>query len=102
MRTFMKLVRDLIPEHIRAEGRDVSSRVLNDCEFERELLKKLAEEASELAASRSIEEVADVLEVTWAIASQLGFTQEQVLSAVERKRRESGGFSKRIFLSTSD
>ncbi|MCL4389887.1 MAG: nucleoside triphosphate pyrophosphohydrolase [Patescibacteria group bacterium] len=42
-----KLIRDRIPEIIEASGGRLETRVMEDEEFERELLKKLVEEAKE-------------------------------------------------------
>ena len=44
-----KLIRDKIPEGIKASGDDYETRVLAKTEFEKELKKKLVEESKEVA-----------------------------------------------------
>lgn len=46
-----KLIRDKIPQVIEASGGEYETRVLSDGEFQKELMKKLVEEAEELADS---------------------------------------------------
>jgi predicted house-cleaning noncanonical NTP pyrophosphatase (MazG superfamily) len=101
-RVWNKLVRDRIPEIIRADGKEPTTRVLSDEEFDRELRAKLVEEATEaLAATCSDElavELADVLEVVQALAEMAGIP----FGEIERLRRERadtrGGFSSRLYL----
>ena len=62
-----KLVRDRIPEIIIADGKKPITRILDNDEYLRELDKKLNEEIAEYQADKSIEEMADVLEVSFAI-----------------------------------
>ena len=96
-----KLVRDRIPEIIRASGREPVTRILDDAEFETALRHKLLEEATEAAAAPAtelLEELADVLEVVRALASLDGQDLASVLAAAEAKLQERGGFSARVFL----
>lgn len=53
---YYKLVRDKIPEIIRANGEVPVTRTLDEEEYLRELIKKLKEETAEFAAETSIEE----------------------------------------------
>lgn len=45
-----------------------------------------------------IEELADILEVVYALCEMQGHSAEALVRAYEKKHRERGGFSKRIFL----
>ncbi len=92
-----KLVRDKIPEIIEAAGKTPVTRVLSEEEYLIELERKLDEEVAEYKADKSIEEIADVLEVLEAICDYYGYSVDEVLKAKHQKRDERGGFEKRIF-----
>lgn len=65
---YNKLVRDKIPENIdKMEGRKANYKILEDKEYREELDKKLFEEAHEFIEEHSIEELADLMEVIFAI-----------------------------------
>ncbi len=97
-----KLVRDRIPEIIEAAGGHPSTRVLDKAERLPAMLAKLQEESDELRAAASTaeqgEELADVLEVLKAIASELGQPWHEVESTAAEKRAERGGFEAGIWL----
>lgn len=96
-----KLIRDKIPEIIKANGDQCEVRVMGEEEFERELRRKLAEEASELMeTSREdlVNEMADVLELLKAITDFYGIEFQQVEQEQARKKEKRGGFRKRLFL----
>lgn len=92
-----KLVRDKIPEIILASGVTPKTRIMNDEEYLSELDKKLNEEIAEYQADKSIEEIADVLEVIEAICKARGFTKEMILKIKNKKFEERGGFDDKIF-----
>ena len=91
-----KLVRDLIPTSIRAQGEKVDFRQLRGRELTAALLRKLVEEALEVRAASSRtalrEELADIYEVLSALARNSGITPEEIASLADRKRTEKGGF----------
>ncbi len=93
-----KLVRDKIPEIIRAKGQAPVTRILDDREFLDALIAKLGEETAEFAAEPSLEELADLQEVLDAIREQLGYETKQLADQQQHKRLERGGFKKRIYL----
>ncbi|MEZ0164814.1 nucleoside triphosphate pyrophosphohydrolase [Kineococcus sp. LSe6-4] len=97
-----KLVRDRIPEVIRANGEDPVVRVLSEDAFPGALLDKAVEEALELRAATGAEErlaeAADVYEVLVAVARLCGTTIEEVAHRADRKRAERGGFDGRVWL----
>lgn len=105
MPEYQKLVRDKIPEIIKAHGEIPTTRNLSDGEYEVALIDKLAEEQKELAnadtTEKMLEELADVQEVVNALADVIANRQalEQVRS---RKHAERGGFEKRIFLERTE
>ena len=95
---FEKLVRDKIPEIIEQDGGQAVTRVLDDEEYRACLEQKLDEEVAEYHESGELEELADVLEVVYALAQAQGHTVEELLSVYQRKHDQRGGFSKRLFL----
>lgn len=103
MTEFHKLVRDKIPEIIIANGETPHFHILDDdSEYLQALLKKDIEEGLELAQDPNIEELADKLEVLYAIAAALGYTPEQVEQARADKAAKRGGFEQRIFLDSTE
>ena len=97
-KTHNKLVRDLIPEIIQKSGNKAVIRTLNDQEYSEMLEKKLLEEANEYITDKTVEELADILEVVYALASLKGATKEEVEGLRIKKAEERGGFEKKIFL----
>lgn len=93
-----KLVRDRIPEIIAANGEEPVTRVLADVEYKQELKKKLHEEVAEFDRSGTTEELADVLEVVYALAAVENLSPTQLETLRQQKREERGGFEQRIFL----
>lgn len=93
-----KLVRDFIPETIERSGKKAVTRILNDDEFKVYLEKKLDEEAKEFHESKSIEELADILEVVYYLCRAYGYTVAQLKVAVDAKCRIRGGFDRKILL----
>lgn len=97
-----KLVRDKIPEIIIADGKKPITRILDNEEYLQELDKKLNEEIAEYQADKSIEEMADVLEVLFAICEARGHSVEELMEIRNGKRENRGGFEKKIFWSGNE
>ncbi len=96
-----KLVRDGIPEKIEASGGKYEVRVMEQTEFERELKRKLAEEAGELEKARREdlpEELADLLEILKSLAEHYGINWQVVEETQAAKAEKRGRFKKRLFL----
>ena len=99
MQEHNKLVRDNIPEIISKNGGTAHIRRLDDdSEYIVELTKKLIEEAHEVAAAPSLEELADVREVLDALTKALGYSKEELQSAQDKKVTKNGAFNDRIYL----
>lgn len=98
MTEFQKLVRDKIPDIIRKQGETAHIRILEDTEYRQSLENKLNEEVAEFYESKTLEELADVLEVVYALAESQGASVQDLLKVYEKKHSERGGFSKKIFL----
>ena len=93
-----KLIRDKIPEIIEKAGKKAYTHILSEEDYMTELDKKLNEECAEYQADKCIEELADMLEVMYAIAEARGWSVSE-LEAVRREKAEKrGAFERRIFL----
>lgn len=97
-----KLVRDKIPQIITAAGKKPITRVLDHAEYLEELDKKLSEEIAEYQADKSIEEMADVLEVLLAICEARGHSVEDLMNVRNEKKEARGGFEQKIFWSGNE
>jgi predicted house-cleaning noncanonical NTP pyrophosphatase (MazG superfamily) len=92
-----KLVRDNIPQLIRASGREPTTYVADDEEFRARLREKLLEEVEEfLASDDDPEELADILEVLYALSEQCGVSPRELERLRAAKAKERGGFAGRI------
>jgi predicted house-cleaning noncanonical NTP pyrophosphatase (MazG superfamily) len=92
-----KLVRDRIPEIIRAEGLDPVIYTADAEEYGTRLRDKLREEVAEFIASdNDPEELADILEVLYALAEQMGTSRQQLEELRAAKAEKRGGFAERI------
>lgn len=60
-----KLVRDRIPEIIKADGKNPITRILPENEYLQELDTKLNEEVAEYQADKSIDEKCSVQSAFW-------------------------------------
>lgn len=93
-----KLVRDKIPEIMAYSGVRATFRILTPSEYMEYLEKKLDEEVAEFHESGEIEELADIMEVLYAIAVAKGSGADKLDIARLKKRGTRGGFEKRILL----
>lgn len=96
-----KLVRDLIPQIIKASGRTPVTSVVTGDGLIDALKDKLLEEAQEVfdaPAGKVIEELADVQEVIAALISGLKIDEQELKQVQEAKRDERGGFTAGIIL----
>jgi predicted house-cleaning noncanonical NTP pyrophosphatase (MazG superfamily) len=96
-----KLVRDKIPDIIRADSREPETVLLGKRDFGEALLNKVNEEFDELleaAPEEKLEEFADVVEVLRAYAEHLGIDWQDMEKARLEKAAERGGFSGRVWL----
>jgi predicted house-cleaning noncanonical NTP pyrophosphatase (MazG superfamily) len=92
-----KLVRDRIPEIIRSKGLDPVIWTASAGEYGTRLRDKLQEEVAEfLASDNDPEELADILEVLYALAEQAGSDREQLEKIRAVKAEERGGYAARI------
>ncbi|MEX1051777.1 MAG: nucleoside triphosphate pyrophosphohydrolase [Patescibacteria group bacterium] len=101
MKEYNKLVRDKIPEIIAAKGEKAETHIADEAEFMAKTKEKLSEELAEFLESDNPEELADLLEITYATAAGLGVSEEKLNDIRQEKRNKRGGFTKKIILERS-
>lgn len=87
---------------LKKTGRICKLRKLNDAEYFQELKNKLVEEVDEFLAADNIEELADIIEVIYALAKFIGHNVNELEELRDKKHLERGGFDKRLFLESID
>ena len=97
-KAYHKLVRDRIPEIIEANGKIYVCETLADEDYMHLLDQKLNEELAEYQESKSLEELADLLEVMQAVVKARGWTLEDLERVRADKAAKRGGFEKKILL----
>lgn len=95
---YHKLVRDRIPEIIEKDGKQCVCSILSEEDYIRLLDQKLDEELKEYQESKSMEELADLLEVIRSVALARGSSIEEVEQIRTEKAEKRGSFDKRILL----
>lgn len=98
MKVYNKLVRDRIPEIIKESGKECEIEIVNGIEKQELLEKKLLEEVNEYMEDKNLEELADVMEVLFGLANELGYQEGDLLNKRNEKLQERGGFKKGIVL----
>ncbi len=93
---FNKLIRNNLPDRMKKEGVSVNSETLSADAYIKRLKNKIIEEANEVAASVTVEELeielADVMEVIHALAEASGLEMSAIENARLKKRQENGYF----------
>lgn len=97
-KTYNKLVRDRIPEIIKASGAECKTKVLSDFDYLKMIDAKLDEELAEYHKDQNIEELADLLEVIYAATIARGYTIEELEKVRATKAENRGRFNKKILL----
>jgi predicted house-cleaning noncanonical NTP pyrophosphatase (MazG superfamily) len=98
IKVYNKLVRDKIPEIIIKSGKSCIVQRAS-AEEKSELLKaKLREDVKEFLEEENIEELADIMEVLFGLANNLGYSEKDLIKKREEKREERGGFIEGVVL----
>ena len=92
---YNKLVRDKIPEIIKANGEIPITHIADEKEYWEKLKEKLSEEVDEFLEESNEEELADVLEVVDAICEFKKIDKENLKKEKSERR---GGFKDKIIL----
>lgn len=101
MKKYDKLVRDKIPEIIKAKGEDYKIHIADNEEYYKKLKEKLLEEFEEFSEDDTVEEIADILEIIDAICDFKNFDKKEIEKIKKEKFEKRGGFSKKIILEES-
>lgn len=109
-----KLVRDKIPDIIKADGREASIRKVEGQEYVDMLCAKLDEEGIELKEAlqgfmddpdrlKDLQgEISDVLEVVAAIVEVAGINTDELFELADAKREDRGAFKEGFVLKMDD
>ncbi len=95
---YNKLIRDKIPEIIKKKGKIPIIHIASNDEYYKKLKEKLQEEVNEFLKEGNEEELADILEVIYAICGFKKIDKEKLELLRKKKARERGGFKDRIIL----
>lgn len=96
---YNKLVRDKIPKNINSmNDRKCNYKILTEEEYIQELDKKLFEEAHEFIEEHSVEELADLMEVIFAIMKVKNISMKELENIRELKNNKKGSFNDKIYL----
>ena len=93
-----KLIRDRIPEIIEKDGGTAITHIADDEEYWTKLKEKLREEVDEFLKENNKEELADILEVVYAIRDFLKVDGEELESLRKGKAEKRGAFKEKIIL----
>lgn len=95
---YNKLIRDRIPEIIEESGKKAVVNRIKGEELLRALNDKLKEELEEYIQSGSIEELADLVEVIYAILNFQGISVSEFNEMRENKNKYRGSFREGLLL----
>ena len=95
---YNKLVRDKIPEIIEKDGKTCRTAILSDEEYLSMLNSKLDEELMEYHSDDNLEELADLMEVIYAIAKAKGYSENDLDEIRKAKALKRGAFDNKILL----
>lgn len=95
---YNKLVRDKIPDIIEADGKTCKVEVLSENDYLEMVDAKLDEELAEYHKDKSIEELADLLEVIYAATEARGYSLDELEKIRQEKAAKRGAFQKRLLL----
>lgn len=106
MQTYNKLIRNKIPQIIKANGKTPTTKILPKDEYIKELCKKTEEELTEYLEATTkeykLEELSDLLELINALAEHEDTTLEEINNIRKKKAEERGDFSDRVFFNRSN
>ncbi len=95
---YNKLVRDKIPEIIKKDNSTPITHIADDEEYWDKLKDKLKEEVDEFLKQSTEEELADILEIVYAIRDHMKINPEKLEQTRQQKAQKRGGFKKKIIL----
>ena len=93
-----KLIRDKIPEVVESTGSKAIIEVLDDANYKKYLDIKLGEELKEYLEDDNVEELADLVEVVYALLDCKGMSLEEFEIIRAAKVEKRGAFKKKLLL----
>ncbi|MFZ3102682.1 MAG: nucleoside triphosphate pyrophosphohydrolase [Desulfitobacteriaceae bacterium] len=98
IKIYNKLVRDKIPQIIEQSGKQAIIEQVSGKEYLELLNAKLSEELQEYLDSQSIEELADLVEVIYAILDDKNISIQEFELIRLQKVKEKGAFQDKLLL----
>lgn len=98
---YNKLVRNNIP-NLLPKGMTCKTTVLNSQDYEKALVKKLQEELDEFKESGDVMELADLIEVIYAVLRHQRISLADFNEMRLHKANVKGDFSERLFLISTE
>jgi predicted house-cleaning noncanonical NTP pyrophosphatase (MazG superfamily) len=95
---YNKLIRDKIPEIIKSKGTVPITHIASDEEYQQKLKAKLQEEVDEFLEDNNEEELADILEVIYALCDLYKIDKDKLEQLRKDKAEKRGGFKDKIIL----
>lgn len=95
---YNKLIRDKIPEIIKNKGTVPITHIASDEEYQQKLKAKLQEEVDEFLKDSNEEELADILEVIYALCDLYDIDKDKLEQLRKDKAEKRGGFKDKIIL----
>ena len=95
---YNKLVRDKIPGIIKSKGAVPITHTASDNEYQQKLKAKLQEEVNEFLKDSNEEELADILEVIYALCDMYKIDKNKLEQLRKEKAMKRGGFKNKIIL----
>ena len=98
IKVYNKLIRDKIPQIIEDSGKKAIVERVSGQEYLDLLNAKLAEELQEYLDSQRVEELADLVEVIYAISDYKGVSRQEFEDIRKQKVEERGAFRDKLLL----
>lgn len=98
VKIYNKLIRDKIPQIVERSGNQAVIENVNGEEYLNLLNEKLREELQEYIESQSVEELADIVEVVYAILDYKNVSIDDFETLRKKKVNERGAFKERLLL----
>ena len=98
IKIYNKLVRDKIPQIIKQSGKQAIIEEVSGEEYLELLNAKLGEELQEYLESESVEELADLVEVVYAIVEHKDVSLQDFEVIRKQKVEERGAFKDKLLL----
>jgi len=95
---YNKLIRDKIPDIIKGSGAVPITHIASDEEYQQKLKEKLQEEVNEFLEDPNTEELADILEVVYALCDLYDIDKDKLEQLRQDKAEKRGDFKDKIIL----